>query len=294
MGHGHCIVVLCAALAIPVSSAGQTASDWRYTQAGGLIGGAVMIGLTRASVAACGVGCDNDMPAGAELILAGIGAGIGSLAGYAADRLRGDTNPVFSVRAGPFFNHMAMRSSLVHGAANSAGAMAVLQLSRYFSVHGEYTWTKGSFAARPGSIDPTVLANIVPATARVAGWTRGVERSHVRSVFSELFGAHLPFGDRVQVELLAGIAVQASEAFEYYDAHETDGQGTSEDPSRTTAVPGKYYLLNFASPDVGAAFGASVEIVVARRVALVPMVRYYRGRDPGPSVSYAVGALYRF
>src|SRR5688572_33159693 len=77
----------------PALAAGQPASDWRYTQAGGLIGGAVMIGLTRASVAACGVGCDNDMSPGAELMLAGIGAAIGSLAGYAGDRLRGDTEP---------------------------------------------------------------------------------------------------------------------------------------------------------------------------------------------------------
>lgn len=278
----------------PALAAGQPASDWRYTQAGGLIGGAVMIGLTRASVAACGVGCENDMPAGAELILAGIGAGVGAVAGYAADRLRGDTDPVFSVRAGPVFNHMAMRSSLVHGAANSAGAMAVLQLSRYISVQAEYTLTKGSFAARPGSIDPNVLANVVPATAGVAGRTRGVERSNVTSVFSELIGVHLPFGDRLQVGLLGGIAVQAAETFTYFDAHVPSGQGTSEDPFWTTAVPGKFYLLNFASPDVGAVFGASVDIFVARRVAIVPMVRYYRGRDPGPSVSYGVGALYRF
>lgn len=294
MANRLLVAAVFVSMLAPRLAAGQPASDWRYTQAGGLIGGAVMIGLTRASVAACGVGCDNDMSAGAELMLAGIGAGIGSLVGYAADRLHGDTDPVFSVRAGPVFNHMAMRSSVVHGAANGAGAIAVLQLSRYISVHGEYAWTKGSFAARPGSIDPAVLANIVPATARVAGRRRGVKRSQVTSVFSELIGVHLPFGDRVQVELLAGIAVQASESFDYYDAHETIGHGTSEDPIRTTAVPGKFYLLNFAAPDVGAAFGASVEIVVARRVALLPMVRYYRGREPGPSVTYAVGALYRF
>jgi hypothetical protein len=278
----------------PRLATGQPASDWLYTQAGGLIGGAVMIGLTRASVAACGVGCENDMPAGAELMLAGIGAGIGSLAGYAADRLRGDTDPVFSVRAGPVFNHMTMRSSLVHGAANGAGAMAVLQLSRYVTVHGEYTRMTGSFAARPGSIDPNVLANLVPATTRVAGRTRGVERSHVTSVFSELIGVHLPFGRHMQVGLLGGIAVQASETFSYYDAHVSGGEGTSEDPMWTSAVPGKFYLLNFASPDVGAVFGGSVDIFLSRQVAIVPMIRYYRGRDPGPAVSYAVGALYRF
>ena len=282
------------AILVPKLAEGQSAADWRYTQAGCLIGGAVMIGLTRASAAACGVGCDNDMPAGAELMLAGIGAGIGAMAGYAADRLRGDRDPVFALRAGPVVNHMAMRSSLVHGAATGAGAMAMLQLSRFVSIHGEYTWTNGSFAARPGTIDPNVLANVVPAAARVAGRTRGVERSNVTSVFSELIGVHLPLRDRVQVALLAGFAVQASETFTYFDAHVTSGSGSSQNPIRTTAVPGKFYLLNFEAPDVGAVFGASVDVVVARHVAIVPMVRYYRGRDPGPSLSYSVATLYRF
>lgn len=189
---------------------------------------------------------------------------------------------------------MAMRSSLVHGAANAAGAMAVLQVSRYISVQGDYTWSNGSFEAQPGSIDPNVLANVVPPTARVAGWSRGVARSTVTSVFSELIGVQMPLGDRVKVGLLAGIAVQASETFTYYDAHVTSGQGTADDPMRSTAVPGKFYLLNFASPDVGAVFGASADIVVARRVAIVPMIRYYRGGDPGPSVNHAVGVVYRF
>ena len=73
--------------------------------------------------------------------------------------------------------------------------------------------------------------------------------------------------------------MHANETFSYYDADD----------------PGKYKVLNFAAPDLGAVFGANAEIALARHVAVVPMVRYYSGHDPGPSVHVcAVGTLYRF
>jgi hypothetical protein len=267
--------VVVMSVCVPRAAAGQP-SEWFYTQVGSLVGGAAFFGLTRVSAASCGIGCENDMPAGAELMAAGIGAGIGALAGFAADRL-GDGDPKISVGAGAVLTHMTMQSSQVEGAATAGGVVAILQLSRFLSVLGEYTATRGLFLARPGAIDPGVLANVVPDTSRRAGWSRGIERTRTNAVFSELIGIHpRPWG-RVRLALLGGIAVHANETFSYYDAD-----------------PGKYKVLNFAAPDLAAVFGGNAEIALARHVAVVPMVRYYRGHDPGPALSYAVGALYRF
>jgi hypothetical protein len=277
MPHRLLAVIAVMSVCAPAPAAGQASSEWRYTQLGSLIGGAAGFGLIRVSAESCGIGCENDMPAGAELIIAGIGAGIGAAAGFAADRLRGDGDPLISFAAGPVVSHMSMRSSQVEGSATAGGVVAAVQLSRFLSVHGEYTALRGSFTARPGAIDPNVLANVVPDPSRVAGWSRGIEQVRYNAVFSEMIGIHPWTWNRVRMELLGGIAVHAKETFSYYDAG-----------------PGKFKVLNFASPDVGAVFGGNAVIAVARHVAVVPMVRYYTRNDPGPSVSYAVGALYRF
>jgi hypothetical protein len=97
-------------------------------------------------------------------------------------------------------------------------------------------------------------------------------------VFSEMIGVHPWIWGRLRLELLGGIAVHANETFSYYDADD----------------PGKYMVLNFAAPDLGAVFGGNAQIAVTRHLAAVPMVRYHTRYDPGPSLSYAVGALYRF
>jgi hypothetical protein len=271
-------VIALMTIFVPAPAAGQAASEWRYTQLGSLIGGAAGFGLIRVSAASCGIGCDNDLPPGAELLIAGIGAGVGALAGFAADRLRGDGDPAIAVGAGPVLTHMTMRSSQVEGAATAGGVVAVVRLSRFLSVHGEYIATRGLFTARPGSIDPDVLSNVVPATSRRAGRSRGIERTRATAVFSEMIGIHPRAWGRVRLELLGGIAVHANETFSYYDAD----------------VAGKYIVLNFAAPDLGAVLGGNAEIAVARHFAIVPMVRYYTRNNPGPSLSYAVGALYRF
>ena len=269
------VVVLSAC--VPRVAVAQPSSDWFYTQAGGLVGAAALFGLVRASSAACDIGCENDMPVGAEVYVAGVGAGIGVLAGLAVDRLRGDGEPAVAFQAGPILGRMTMRSPEFIGAADGAGATAAVQLSRFISVHAEYVSVNQTFMANPASIDPVVLANLVPAQSRAAGWARGVERSNLRWIFSELIGVHPPPWGRVRLELVGGLAVQASETFSYYDAE-----------------PGRYKVLNFAAPDLGAVVGGNVEMTVARHVVLVPMIRYYSGSDPGPSITYAIGALYRF
>jgi hypothetical protein len=271
-------VIALMSISVPAPAAGQASSEWRYTQLGSLIGGAAGFGLIRVSAASCGIGCDNDMPPGAELVIAGIGAGVGALAGFAADRLRGDGDPAIAAGAGAILTHTTMRSSQVDGAATAGGVVAVLQLSRFLSAHGEYTAMRGLFMARPGAIDPDVLSNVVPATSRRASWSRGIERTLTTAVFSEMIGIHPRNWGRVRLELLGGIAVHANETFSYYDADE----------------PRKYMVLNFAAPDLGAVFGGNAQISVTRHFAVVPMVRYYTRNNPGPSLSYSVGALYRF
>ena len=271
-------VIALMSVCVPAPATGQTSSEWRYTTLGSLIGGAAGFGLIRISAEACGIGCDNDMPVGAELMIAGIGAGIGALTGFAADRLRGGGDTSISFGAGPIVTHMTIRSSQVEGAATAGGVVAVVQLSRFLSVHGEYTATRGLFVARPGAIDPHVLSNVVPPTSRRAGWSRGIERTRTSAVFSEMIGIHPRSWGRLRLELLGGIAVHANETFSYYNADD----------------PGKYMVLNFAAPDLGAVFGGNAQVAVTRHLAVVPMVRYYTRNDPGPSLSYAVGALYRF
>ncbi|HJU43942.1 MAG TPA: hypothetical protein VJ691_14040 [Vicinamibacterales bacterium] len=269
------VVVVSAVIARPAE--GQPSSDWFYTQVGGLVGGAALFGLVRMGAAACGVGCDNDMPVGAEVMMAGVGGGLGALAGFAVDRLRRGGDPVIALSVGPSANYMTMKSSQVGGAATGGGLVAALQLSRFVSFHGEYATTRGTFVARPGSIDSAVLANVMPATSRSAGWSRGIEQIRSSWMFSEMIGIHPWTWSRVRMELLGGVAIHAQEKFSYYDA-----------------TPGTYKVLNFASPDLGAVFGANAEIAVARHLAVVPMVRYYTRLEPGPSMSYAVGALYRY
>ena len=69
------------------------------------------------------------MPAGADVMVA-VGAGIGALTGFAADRLRGDGDPVVSFGAGPMVTHMTMRSSQVRDPAGEVVGM-VVRLSRF-------------------------------------------------------------------------------------------------------------------------------------------------------------------
>ena len=60
-----------------------------------------------------------------------------------------------------------------------------------------------------------------------------------------MIGIHPRTWGRVRLELLGGIAVHANETFSYYDADD----------------PGKYKVLNFAAPDLGAVFGANAELL---------------------------------
>jgi hypothetical protein len=268
--------VVLVTLGAATPAAGQ-AAGWNYSQAGGLIGGAAFFALARAGAAACGIGCENDMPIAGELAVAGLGAGIGALAGLTADILRGNDGPAFALSAGPIVSQITTQSPAMTGSARGAGATVVFQLSRLVSVHAEYTALRGAFTARPGTIDPGVIDNFVPATDRSAGWSRGMQRSRVDSVFSEMIGFHPRQWRRVRVEVLAGVSIRAQENFDYYDD-----------------LPGKYKILNFAAPDLGAVVGGNAEIAVTRRLAVVPMVRYYTGNNPGPSIGYTVGARYRF
>lgn len=107
-------------------------------------------------------------------------------------------------------------------------------------------------------------------------------------------GVQFPEWGRVRLGVLGGIGVQASSTRSYYDAWEAVGAGTRESPRQYNRLPGKYYVLGFESPDVGPIFGADAQIAVIRGLTVVPMVRYHRLRDPGPTMTVGTGVQWTF
>lgn len=284
-------------------------------QRGALAGaGGLLVWLQMASNS-CRTGCENDMPAWGPLAVAALGAGAGSFVGFLADREAGRSEVLFppsvvsgqsrwvrtsrffparpSVRVGPVYSQTAFRSSLVQGSAAAPGFALAVQFSPHISAHIEYTASM-RFYPTAGSVPDSVLQNIVPASDRTAGWSRGIESRRVSYVFSELVGVHPPPWGRVRVEFLGGLGVQGQEKRDYYDAYQTTGRGTMSDPGRSERIPGKYYVLNFESPEVGLVLGFDAEVAVVRGLAVVPMLRYNRMGDPAPSIAYGVGAHWRF
>lgn len=288
-------------------------------QRGALAGAGGLLALINVYHKSCGTGCESGANAPAMALAVGaFGAGVGSLVGLLADRDAGRSEVLFppsaasrqsrsvrtsrffparpSVRVGPVYSQTVIRSSLVEGHAAAPGFALAVQVSPHISAHVEYTATNGRFFPTSGSIPDNILQNLVPAPAsnRTAGRSYGIESRRVSYVFSELVGVQPPPWGRLRVEFVGGLGVQGKEDFDYYDAYRTTGQGTMSDPSNIERIPGKYSVLNFQIGELGLVLGLDAEVAVVRGLAVVPMLRYNRMGDPGPSMAFGVGVHWRF
>jgi hypothetical protein len=127
------------------------------------------------------------------------------------------------------------------------------------------------------------LENLVPAPAnRAAGVPAGQESRRVGFILSELIGVSpRPFG-RLRLEGLAGLGVVSHTDREYYP------QSLQGSPT------GKYYALDFESPETGFVAGLDAEVAVVRGLTVVPSVRHYWFDDDLSSTSVGIGAAWRF
>lgn len=238
----------------------------------------------------CRRGCDG--PGGPMFLVvgalgAGIGAAIGAISRADGRRASGDTNPRFrgpSGRIGLGYNQLAFRSGSIGAGAGGRTVGLTMQLSPRISTHVEFSTTNRTFLPAPNSVPAEVLANVVPATARVASPRAGIERRDLSFTFSQLAGVEVGQWDRVRVEALAGVGVQGYTKRDYFPAYDQPGR----------PIPGKFYVLDFESPEGGFLFGVDAEIAVAAGVAVVPTFRYFTFGDPGPAYSVGVGAHWRF
>ena len=258
---------------------------------GALAGAGAAAALHIVEVSSCRIGCEYDLPGAAAIVQIGMGAAVGSLVGWIVDRTS-DTPRRAIVRVGPSVTHTTI-ASLAGGAAAPGISLAV-QVSRFISLHAEYVRVDHTFGPAPGDVPDHILENIVPATTRMAGWSRGIESKHVSYTFSELVGFQFPGWGPVRVGLLGGVGLQSAVTRSYYDAWQQTGIGTRENPARVVQLPGKYYVLNFESPDPGVVLGIDAEIAIARGLVAVPMVRYHRVGDPGPSLKAGTAVQWKF
>ena len=263
---------------------------------GALIGAGGGVALFRAALNSCRKGCEAGAPMSLMLAGAALGAGLGSLVGFAADLDAGAavrSDHFFSGRPTPQIGVGYMHTSFVSRALDGSRATqaytAAVQLSPHLSVHVEYMPVDHVFTRSAGAVPGEILQNVIEATSRVAGRSHGIDSRRVSYMFSELVGIHpAPWG-RMRVEFLAGLAVRGQENRDFYDAHRA-----TDDRGRTEPVPGKYYVLDFETPEIGVVLGADVEFKVMRHVIVVPTVRYYHMGDPAPSIAFGIGARLRF
>lgn len=359
MRQGHFIVVLYAALAIPVSSAAQTArgaDDWRLVRAltpgtrivvtlqsnmrvagrylgldqeelalrrardrterlalewivkvesddplsdgaiyGSLIGAGAALSIMHSGIMWCGKGCENDMPGVASLLVGTMGGAVGSLVGFAADLDAGGPRTLFpppaaainrrrpSVRFGPAYLQVYDRSGQVEGSAASPGVSVAFQPSPHLSYHMEYRRSMMEFRAAPGTPSAHVVENEVSAEARIAGFTRGLYSRQTPAALTHLLGVVLPDAGRVRVELLGGLEVQQHRDRDYYDAYSSTGN----------RLAGKYYVLDFESPEIGLVFGADAAVSLLGNLSIVPAVRFTQMSNRS-STAIGLGAHWRF
>jgi hypothetical protein len=88
--------------------------------------------------------------------------------------------------------------------------------------------------------------------------------------------------------------VQGQEKRDYYDAFQASGRDTIDDPLRVTPLPGRYYVLDFESPEVGFVYGIDAAIALSSGLSAVPTLRYHQWDDPAPMFAYGVGIQWRF
>jgi hypothetical protein len=270
---------------------------------GAAIGALAGIAMGLAQMTSCNEGCDWQSTGAMLLGWSIVGSGAGAAVGLAADADTQGRSPLhgppdtarwrffpsrLSPRVGVALTSASPTSSRLEGrTAGSAFAFAV-QLSPHISVHTEYLAMDTTFEAAPGAVADEVLQNIVPASTRAAGFSRGIESRRVDYIFSELVGVHLAPWGRVRLELLGGAGVQGQEERAYYDAYR------DEPGAGTVPLAGKYYVLNFGSPALGWIVGADAEVAVAGGLRIVPTVRFGAFEDSAGYVSYGAGVHWRF
>jgi hypothetical protein len=268
---------------------------------GTLIGLGVGYGMAVAATRGCGRGCVDNGAGGAVLLFSLLGGlGLGLIADASSSNefvlypIVGEAPPEpksfgkyfprrSSLRVGAFADARSTASATLDGSASGSGFAATYQAGPWINVHGEYTAINGRFVAKPGLVSEEVSSNVVPATARIAGWSRGIVSREPRFSFATLIGVQpRPFG-RVRLELLGGVETVAVRRIDYYDAW-----------TREARIPGKYMALDFEVPDVGWVTGVDAEIAVARGFRIVPRFRYHAGTDPGPSTVFGLATTWRF
>jgi hypothetical protein len=270
---------------------------------GAAVGALAGLPLAIAQMKSCNTGCDWPSTGGMLIGWGILGAAAGASIGLAADL---DTKgapalgaspdqpaPRFyraglSPRVGLGLATTAPRTSALSGHSTGPALTVAVQLSPRISVHAEYLGVGTTFLAAPGAVPDEVLQNIVPASTRVAGFERGLASRRINYILTELVGMHpAPWG-RVRLEFLGGIGVQGEEEHAYYDAYQpVPGRGD-------LPVAGKYYLLDFGSPEFGLVLGVDAEVAIAGGLRVVPTVRYRAMDDSSASLSYGAGVHWRF
>lgn len=253
---------------------------------GAAIGALAALPLGFAQMNSCGTGCDWSSTPGVLLGWALIGAAGGSVVGFAADL---DAPRPLSVRVGAAYAATVMTSSALSGSKATPTLVAAVQISRHFTVHMEFVRVGHRFSAAAGAVPDEVLRNIVTdiTHTRVAGRSHGVESRRVDYVLTQLAGFRVAPVRGVSIEFLAGVGVQGEEERAYYDAHRGLPDG------RTVPMPGKYYVLDFATPEAGLVLGVEAEVGISGGVSLIPTLRYHAFENSSASVAVGAGIHWR-
>ena len=271
---------------------------WR----GALVGAGGMLGIAGAHMKSCNEGCDWGSTTLIVAASAVLGSGAGAIVGVAADA---DARPVvlypaetaapaprtgFSrppVRLGLSYTATTPRTSSLRGRAMAPSFSGAVRLSPHISIHAEFVRLDTTFTAAPGAISDDVVSNIIPATTRVAGRSFGLESRRIPYIFTELVGFHAAPIGRLQIEILGGVSVQGQEERGYFDAYRVDAGG------RTQSVPGKYHVLDFASPETALVIGLDADVAITGRFSVIPTIRYHAAGDSS-AVTFGAGAHWRF
>jgi hypothetical protein len=272
---------------------------------GAAVGAAALAATALAQMKSCGIGCDWDSTPAIVLMSAALGAGGGALVGLAADYDAQHSEVVYPagspggpststfrnrhpVSIGVSYTATQVRAGALAGRADAPAFSASVRLSRHMTARAEYVPIAARYEARPGEVPDEVLGNLVEPLLRIAGRSYGLESRRVSYMFSQLIGVRPPSWRALQIELLGGIGIQGQEERAYYDAHRPlDGGGSEQ-------LAGKYYVLNFESPEVGFVGGVDASVALTPRLSVVPAIRYNALSGSAASVTYGVGAHWRF
>lgn len=257
------------------SSVAQVAARRPAAKAAGLgamVGGLGLFGWLNRAASLCGTGCENDMPAGAGLLMAGVGAGIGSLIGAAASigpdevlfpytARSGHRYPLVRVAAG--VGQGTFRSYAAAGHTATSTVSAGVMLSPRMSVQMEWTrLSRSTFLAPNAGLHDQIISGAVPAESV----SRQEEHSaRVPHHLAGLVGFHPKPWGRLQLGVLGGLSVQPRErlVFESFKS-----------PSNNTGQP---RLRTYRSAVGGLVIGLDAQIAVTHGLAVVPYVRHDRG-----------------